>query len=339
MKEGESVTRNQLLVRLDNQEIQAQLGGAIASLNFAQQQELQARLQIDAVESQIEEINLNLQQSQVDAQSQVAQAQSSVAVNMAQLNESQAQLERSQAELKLAEINRDRFAYLIEEGAVTQEQFEQAQTNLETAQATVKAHQASVKSFQKLVEVAQGQLIQAQTTTLNPKIRKAQLSRLKTQLAQAHLQLIAVQAEVTNAQMFQQEIQSRIKDLNIISPIDGLVINRLVEPGEVVSVGTSLLTVINPNNIYLRGYIPEKEIGKIKIGQKAQIFLDSAPETPLSATVTTIDPQASFTPENVYFPEDRVKQVFGLKITLDQPQGFAKPGLPADAKILPESKE
>lgn len=166
----------------------------------------------------------------------------------------------------------------------------------------------------------------------------AQLSRLQTQLAQARLQLAMVKAEVEIAKAFQQEIKSKISDLEIASPIDGVVITRLVEPGEIVSVGQTLLTVIDPNNVYLRGYVPQGDIGKIRVGQKAKVFLDSYPDQPLSATVTTIDTQASFTPENIYFREDRVRQVFGIKITIDNPGGFAKPGMPADAEIITELK-
>ena len=111
-------------------------------------------------------------------------------------------------------------------------------------------------------------------------------------------------------------------------------INRLVEPGEIVSSSQTLLTVINPNDVYLRAYIPQGDVSKIHVGQKAQILLDLDTEETLSATVTAIDTQASFTPENIYFQEDRVKQVFGIKITIDNPKGFAKPGMPADAEIM-----
>jgi HlyD family secretion protein len=74
---------------------------------------------------------------------------------------------------------------------------------------------------------------------------------------------------------------------------------------------------------------------------QAKVFLDSAPDKPLSAKISAIDTQASFTPENIYFREDRVKQVFGVKISLDNPDGFAKPGMPADAEIVlaPEAKK
>ncbi|NEO42650.1 MAG: HlyD family efflux transporter periplasmic adaptor subunit [Moorea sp. SIO4A3] len=337
VQEGKEVNKDQNIVRLDDQEIKAQLKGATARLVSAQQQELKARLQINLVESQILEVQLNLKKAQEDTRGQVLQAEASVAANIAQLNQAFAKLEEAQSELNLAKANRDRFAQLVEQGAISKQRFDQAQTTFEKAQATVKASQASVNAIGKLVNVAQGQLVQAQTSTLNPEIINAQLSRLQTQLAQARLQLAMVKAEVEIAKAFQQEIKSKISDLEIASPIDGVVITRLVEPGEIVSAGQTLLTVIDPNNVYLRGYVPQGDIGKIRVGQKAKVFLDSDPDQPLSATVTTIDSQASFTPENIYFREDRVRQVFGIKITIDNPGGFAKPGMPADAEIITES--
>jgi HlyD family secretion protein len=80
--------------------------------------------------------------------------------------------------------------------------------------------------------------------------------------------------------------------------------------------------------------VPEGEIGKVKIGQPALVFLDSAPDRPLSASVSRIDPQAAFTPENTYFRDERVKQVVGVKLQLREGEGYAKPGMPADAQIL-----
>jgi HlyD family secretion protein len=117
------------------------------------------------------------------------------------------------------------------------------------------------------------------------------------------------------------------------------VITRSVEPGEVVATGRTLLTLLNPQQVYLRGYIPEGKIGKVRIGQPAQIFLDSAPDQALRATVSAVDTQASFTPENIYFREDRVKQVFGVNLNITNPTGLAKPGMPADGEILLQPSE
>ena len=338
VQEGEQVNKDQKIVELDDEEIQAQLKGAAARLVATEQQELQASLQINLLESQIQEVQLNLKQAQEDTTGQVFQAEASVASSVAQLNEALAKLEKTQSELKLAQANRDRFKQLVASGAITKQKFDQNQTSFEKAKAAVKASQASVNSYRKLVNVAEGQLVQAQTTSLNPEILNTQLSRLQTQLAQAHLQLAAAEAEVENAKASQQEIQSQISYLKIASPIDGVVITRLVEPGEIVSAGQTLLTAIDPHNVYLRGYVPEGDIGKIRVGQKARVFLDSDPDRPLNGTVTAIDTQASFTPENIYFREDRVKQVFGMKIRIDNPGGFAKPGMPADAEIITELK-
>lgn len=333
VREGDKVKKGEVIVRLDDEQVRAQLRGATARLIATQQAQSQAQLQINVLESQIQEALLNKQQAKGNARGQVFQAEASVAASIAQLNQAQAQLQQAQAELKLAKVNRDRYAQLVAQGAVPKQQYDQAQTAYETALATVGAAEASVESFSKLVNSARGQLVQAQTTELNPDIRDLQVQGLRTQLAQARLKQEAAKADVANARAAQQEIESQIADLNIISPIDGVIVTRSVEPGAVVTTGKTLLTAIDPREVYLRGFVPEGNIGKVRIGQGAKVFLDSYPDQPLDGKVSAIDTEASFTPENIYFKEDRVKQVFGIKISIDNPDGFAKPGMPADAEL------
>ena len=85
--------------------------------------------------------------------------------------------------------------------------------------------------------------------------------------------------------------------------------------------------------------MPEGSIGRVRVGQPARVYLDSAVTTPIDATVSRIDPQSSFTPENTYFREDRVKQVVGVKLQIRGATGFAKPGMPADGEILVDGRE
>ena len=334
VREGDLVKQGQIIVRQDNGEIQAQLQGAKARRLVTEHQERQAALQIEVLKSQIRELEINRQQAQQDAEGRIIQSQAALASSQAQLNQVLSELESAQAQLKLDQLNQKRLAQLVAEGAIPQQQFDVAQTTLETGAANVKARQASVASFQKLVKAAEGQLKQSQTTAFNPKIRQAQIQSLSTQLAQARWQKEVNQAEIAKAQAEILEIESRVSDLNLLSPINGVVTARSVEPGVVVAAGKTLLTIIDPKTIYLRGYVPEGEIGKVKVGQRARVFLDSIPKQPFSARVTAIDTQASFTPENIYFQDDRVKQVFGVKISLENPQGLAKPGMPVDAEIL-----
>jgi HlyD family secretion protein len=122
----------------------------------------------------------------------------------------------------------------------------------------------------------------------------------------------------------------------VIAPFTGTVATRAAEPGEVVMAGTPIVTLVNLAEVYLRAFVPEGEIGRVRVGQPAHVFLDSAPATPIDAVVSRVDPEASFTPENTYFRSDRVKQVVGVKLRLHGAVGFAKPGMPADGEILVE---
>jgi HlyD family secretion protein len=322
VREGDAVTKGQLLVRISDTEVQAQLRGANAQIAAAQQQAQQAQLQINVVDSQIREAQLNLAQSQQDNQGRVFQADANVAT-------AEAQLKQAQSQLNLARVNRDRAAKLFQEGATSQQNLDQAQTTYEAAQATAAA-------AQKQVDSARGALALAQSSSYNPYIRNAQLEALLRQRNQAEAQLKAAQAQIKNAIAAQQQIQAQIAYLNINAPITGVVTARSVEPGAVVTNGRTLLTLIDLNTVYMRGFVPEGDIGKVRVGQRARVYLDSNPKQPLDAKVAAIDPQASFTPENVYFRNDRVRQVFGVKLTIDQPGGYAKPGMPADAEIVPE---
>lgn len=339
VREGDQVRRGQVIVRLDDAEIQAQLRGATAQVAAAQQRERETALGIGVLDSQIREAQLNQQQAQGDAQGRIYQAEATIAQNQAQLAQAQAEVKQAASELKLAKLNRDRYAQLVNQGAVNQQQFDQAQTTFETAGSTLGARQAAVDAARKQVVAAQGAQVQAKATALNPNIRNAQVGTLRAQLIQTKAQMQAAQADVANLVAAREQIRAQIGYLNVISPIDGVVTARSVEPGAVVTQGKTLLTVINPNTVYLRGYIPQGSIGRIRVGQRARVFLDSAPNQALGARVTAIDTQASFTPENIYFRDDRVKQVFGVKLGIDNPAGFAKPGMPADAEIIaqPES--
>ena len=147
-------------------------------------------------------------------------------------------------------------------------------------------------------------------------------------------QVGAAQADVEGARAQLVEAQANRKDLKVLAPFRGTVATRTAEPGEVVTAGTPIITLIDLGRVYLRGFVPEGQIGRVRVGQPARVYLDSAPTTPIDAVVMRIDPQASFTPENTYFRDERVKQVVGLKLLLQGAVGFAKPGMPADGEIL-----
>lgn len=337
-REGAEVKRGELIVKISDDDIQAQLRGAAARHRQAKQQEDQADSQVKVVESQIEEAKLNWDQSHEDMQGKILQARANLAAAQSQLSEAEAQYQQAEADLRLARIRKERYGSLIVKGAVTQDQYDQADTTCATATATVAARRSAVDSSRKQVTAQEGLLTQALTTRLNPPIRSAQLAALGRQLQAAQSQLRAAHQAVSNAMAARDEVDANIAYLNILSPIDGIVTARPVEPGAVVVAGQTMLSLINLEAVYLRAYVAEGDIGRVRVGQEARVFVDSAPTKPLAGTVIEIDPVASFTPENIYFRDDRVKQVFGIKIGITHPAGYCKPGMPADADIVVSTK-
>ncbi len=335
VREGAVVTKGQLLIRLSDDEIKAELAAATAQVEAAKQREAAARLQISVVESQIADTKLNLQQSEGDTEGKVAESEAMVATAQAILKQEQARVGEANALLEQARVDRDRFVRLANLGAETQQRGDLAQTALNTSQAALQSRVAAVEVARHAIKVAQGKLIQARTTTLNPNRQETNINRLQVQLNQSKVALLGTQADVKTAVANLQLIQSRLNNLTVTSPINGVVTTRSVEPGTVVLPSRPLLRIVDLNQIYLRAFIPGGQVAQIRVGQAAKVYLDNDPkhQKPINATVAAVDAKASFTPENVYFQKDRVEQVFGVKLTIDQPGGFAKPGMPADAEI------
>ncbi|MBU6229380.1 MAG: HlyD family efflux transporter periplasmic adaptor subunit [Cyanobacteria bacterium REEB459] len=338
VEEGDRVQAGAVVARLEDTQLQAQLAAARAQVGAAQQQVNQAQLQVTVLTNQIEEARLALRQSQGDSNGRLNQVTATVGAAQAQLAAAQAQVQEAESALGLARSDRDRITNLVDRGAVPRQQFDQVETQVQTVTKLLAARRAAVTAAQQQVIAARGSLTQAQSGELTAGMRSLQVNRLTTQRQQAQAQLAASQANLKQAQALEQEVAARLADLAITSPISGVVLTRTAEPGEVVAAGSPLLTVIDLASVYLRGYIPEGQVGLLRVGQPAQVFLDSAPDQPLAATVAAIDTEASFTPENIYFKEDRVTQVFGLKLALTNPQGLAKPGMPADGKIVLRSQ-
>jgi HlyD family secretion protein len=320
VREGERVKAGQLLVRLDDEEVLARLRGAQARLASARQQLNQSRSQIDVVDSQIRESRLTVAQAEQDNLGRVGQARANLA-------SAEAQLAQTQAQQRLAKVTLGRTESLVRQGAASPQSLDQDRTALETSEAAVIAQQ-------RQVEAARGALALAASTGLNPSIRSAQLQALSEQRQRALAGVRAAQSDVRSAQAAEQQVKAEAAYLRIHSPLAAVVISRSVEPGAVVASGRTLLTLLDPATVYLRGFIPQGEIGRVRLGQQARIYLDSDPRRPLAARVAEVDAQASFTPETIYFQRDRVRQVFGLKLAIEDPAGYAKPGMPADAEIL-----
>jgi HlyD family secretion protein len=119
----------------------------------------------------------------------------------------------------------------------------------------------------------------------------------------------------------------------IRAPIDGVVLDRLVEPGELVNPNSTLFTVADLTTLTLTVYVPEDRYGQVNLGQTYSVSVDSFPGTVFNGTVTHIADQAEFTPRNVQTVAGRKNTVYAVRLTLDNPNLSLKPGMPADVDL------
>jgi len=117
------------------------------------------------------------------------------------------------------------------------------------------------------------------------------------------------------------------------SPQAGVVLRKHVEPGEMIGAGTPVVTVADLGRIWLKIYIPEPQLGRVKLGQSVEVTTDSYPGKVYRGTVTFVSSEAEFTPKNIQTQEERVKLVFAVKVAVENESQELKPGMPADAKI------
>jgi HlyD family secretion protein len=325
VREGDSVRAGQVIAVLDDEQIKAREEQAQSAVAQAEAKVLHAQQQIAVLQAQLDEGRLGVIQSRADAEGRVSQAQAHVAA-------AEAALAQAQADYNQARYDHEKYSTLADQGDVSEREGRQARTALET-------HRAVVIAAERQVEAARGALTATKASLENPAIRAAQVAGVQQQILQSQSAVASAQAEAARARAQLEEAKANRRDLNIVAPFDGIVATRTAEPGEVVAAGAPLITLLNPRQVYLRGFIPEGEIGRVRTGQTARIYLDSNPLQPLEAVVARIDPQAAFTPENTYFRDERVKQVVGVKLQLTNPQGYAKPGMPADGEVLVEGTQ
>ena len=320
VREGDTVKAGDIIAILDDEQVRAREQAAREALAEAAANARSAGDQIAILKEQLQQNRLLTGQAKLDADGRVSEAEANLAA-------AQSDLAQEKAAYELALFDKDAYTRLAKSGAVSERQGKQAE-------ATADQDAAIVAATQRRVEAAQGALTIAQANLANPGIRGSQVSAVEQQIVQQEAQIASINASAARARDQLSEAEEDRQDLTVKAPFDGTVMTRAAEPGEVVQAGTAIVTLLDLSQVYLRGFIPEGEIGKVAIGQPAHIFLDSNPKQPLNAYVLRIDPQATFTPENTYFRNDRVKQVVGVKLQLKEGIGFAKPGMPADGEIL-----
>lgn len=220
-----------------------------------------------------------------------------------------------------------RLAQATAEKLAIQREKERIGEELQTARHHFDVTQSDLRRYRDLQgrgAVSPQRLEQAENANQEARGR---LAALVASLSEADARL---EAAVQNGLYFQTQIGKTA----LQAPVAGTVLVKAIERGEFIAVGQTVAVLVDLTRIELKLFIPERDLGKIKLGDRARIRTDAFPNRYVEARVARIDQRAQFTPRDIHMPEERTRMVFGVTLTLDNPDGELKPGMPADGWIL-----
>ena len=206
-----------------------------------------------------------------------------------------------------------RLAYLAKKNLTQRHSYEMAVLKTKTDEDKLKALNAKKEALINAYEIAK--------------------NRYETALASKH-QITALRKEISALNAKKEALSGVISDLTIKSPINGFVDTKVANLGEVLGAGMPVALLIDPKSYYVKIYVDEITDGKIKVGQKAEIFLDSFPNKPIPAVVSKIAKRAEFTPKEVATRSDRITRVYEVRLKPLKPNPYLKLGLSATGVIL-----
>jgi HlyD family secretion protein len=321
--EGETVKAGQMVARLDSAELTQEAAALKAEVQAAQA----ALAELEAG-SRPEEI--------AQAEASAAQAKARLDEMLAgsrpeELSAAEAVLQRAKAEAERARLDAERYAGLYKKAIVSAQQDDLARTAYETAL----ARQREAEEQYKLVKAGprKEQIEQARAAWLQTQERFVLVKKgpRRETIEQARARLQQAKEGLAVA-------ETRLGYAMLASPLTGVVLSKNVEPGEFVAAGTPIVTVGDLENVWLRAYIDETDLGRVKVGQRVRVTTDTYPDKRYEGRVSFIASQAEFTPRNVQTEKERVKLVYRVKVDIRNPNMELKPGMPADAEILLKEK-
>jgi multidrug resistance efflux pump len=349
--EGDEVEKGQVLVRLDDALLQAQRREALAAVTAAEanlarvragarpEEVAAARAALAQAEAQRDEALRALENARQamenpqDLNLQIAQAETEVAL-------AEQEVERARADLAEVELKYNVFR---DQGGDTERtwalQVEAARAALDAAQAKL---DGARRYLNALYAIRNNPLsLQAQVHAAEARYKAAEAAVEEAQAALEEVIAGPTPEEVTlaGAQLRQAQaalalVEAQLTQLILTSPITGVVTSRSAHEGETAAPGVPILTLANLDEVTLVLYIPEDQIGRVRVGQPVEVRVDSFPGRVFVGRVATIAGEAEFTPRNVQTQEDRARLVFAVKVVIPNPDHALKPGMPADAVIV-----
>ncbi len=328
-EEGQAVEAGTLLARLDDTQLSLQRDQAQAGLQAARSrlQELQAQLsfQRESTEAQIEQRKAELAQAQAGLDAALAGSRAQ------EVDQARAAVARSQSFYEKTRSDWERAQKLTVEKDISRAQYDDFRAAFEAAAAGLEEARERLALVEEGPRKEEIEAARAQVARAQAGVRQGDSQRLD--LIRISRSIETTQAEVKRAEAQLAQLESQLADTEVFSPLNGVVLVKSAEPGEVLPLGAPVATIGDLGRPWMRAYIPASALGRIRLGQSAIVRTDSHPGKEYSGVVTFISPEAEFTPKQIQTSEQRTRLVYRIKIQLDNPDQELKLNMPCEAEI------
>jgi HlyD family secretion protein len=370
VEEGSRVHRGELVIQLEDAELVAEVARLDAGVRVAQAQlrdlmagarkeEIaEAQAQVGRAEAALADLLAGARREEIQAARQVV-AQAEARQRDLEAGARAQEVEQARSAVASAEATRvwterefQRLESLYERDLVAAADKERAWQAFEVArmqERTAREQLALVLAGPRgeQLAAARAEVRQARERLrlieAGPRPDQVEAARAEVRAARERLALVEAgprsgQVDTARAQLAQAEAaltqaRARLADTRIEAPMDGVVLRKNLEPGATAAPGAAIVTLVDPTDLWLRAYIPETDLGRVRLGQLARVTVDAFPGQPFEGRVTEVASAAEFTPRNVQTQKERVNLVFRVKVAIANPDGRLKPGMPADAVI------
>lgn len=329
VREGQPVRLGDVLARMSPDELNARVAQIQASFDSivsqAEQQDAALTLREGVVTNQIRQA-----QGQADA-ARIAVERLREGSRPQEIKVAEASVAQAQADIERRKNDFDRLSGLLQRGAISQQEYDAVREAYLTAQTNLNAARerlALVKEGPRKEDIAEAE---ARSRAAQAGVGIAQSGHKEIEMQRRALEAARARERELHAQLDQAKTQLGYTEIK--SPIDGIVLLKNVENGEVVNPGTPVVTIGDLQNLWMNIYIPETKTGLIKLDESVLVHVDAFPQQYFTGNVTFISSESEFTPKTIQTEEERVKLVYRVKVALVNKDQKLKPGMPADAEV------
>ena len=319
VEEGQEVKPGQPILRFETFDLEARRADAAAAVaqaeaNLAKMKSWSRPEEMAQAKAAAEAAWMNLEQARNGPRPQEIEA-------------ARAELKAAEADLELARVTAQRVESLVKAGDLSQQEYDNAKAGFDRARARRDAARQRLEVL--LAGTRKEELDRAERL-----FREAQARNDLVQRGARKEDIAAAQAQLDRARAALKQIETQLAELEVKSPSNAFIEVMRIRPGDLVAPGASVASLIEVNRLFVRVYVPEPEIGNMRLGEEASVSVDTFRDETFKGEIEHISNRGEFTPRNVQTREERNHQMFGVRVRLDNSARKLRPGMAADVTVM-----